>query len=215
MPKKRKTTKKRTYKRNPSPRRRTYKRAARRVSSTFRGLNFKGALKNIPYSLVGMFGAKFLAKKFGGGALETDPESWGWKEYLQGALGATATAFLAQTLKPGSGQKVLEGGLTLMAYEMVQNELIAGSEWASGQFGFNAYGELGGFGEDDDASYLPGDVETDDSGKPYLLGQDYQWRELPEEGVSGTLQPVGPLGTLEPVGPLGGDDNYRKALLDT
>jgi len=212
-----KKRKKRSYKKNPSPPRRrsrparSYKkRAISRVRSTFSGLNFKGALKNIPYAQFGMFGAKFLAKKFGGGALEADPESWTWKQYLQGGLGAAAAGFLAQMIKPGSGQRVLEGGLNLIVYEMIQNELITGSEWATEQFGEDE-------GEED-YSYQPGDVESDETGKTYLLGEDYAWRELPEADVSGMgrLEPVGPLGRLEPVGPLGGTtDVYRSALLDT
>jgi hypothetical protein len=150
-----------------------------------------------------MFGSKWLAKRFGGGASETDPESWGWRQYLQGGLGAVAAAFVANMIKPGCGQKVLEGGVNLMVYEMLQNELIAGSEWAAGQFGE----------EDDYYGYLPGDVEEDETGRSYLLGQDSQWQELPEGSYSGSLQPVGPLGVLEPVGPLGDADPYREALL--
>jgi hypothetical protein len=156
-----------------------------------------------------MFGSKWLAKRFGGGAMESDPESWTWKTYLQGGLGAAAAAYVMQMIKPGSGQRVLEGGLNLMVYEILQNELIAGNEWATGQFG----------AEDDEMySYEPGDVEEDETGKSYLLGEDYQWKPLPEmsvQGMGSVLEPVGPLGQLEPVGPLGADDVYRKALLGT
>jgi len=211
------TRRKARPRRNPSSVKRYARRAARRSSSALRGLNFKGALKNVAYYQVGMFGSKWLAKRFGGGASEIDPESWGWKEYLQGALGAVATGFLAQMVKPGSGQKVMEGGLSLMVYEMIQNELITGNEWAASQFGE----------EEDYYGYVPGDVEQDETGRSYLLGEDQQWHELPEsvQGSYGSLEPVGPLGstlepvgplgsTLEPVGPLGADDPYRKALLD-
>lgn len=203
MARKRRTTtrRKRTYRKNPRVRSYT-RRAARSARSTLKGLNFKGALKNVIPFQFGMFASKWLAKRFGGGASETAPESWGWKEYLQGGLGAVAAGFVAQMVKPGTGQKVLEGGLNLMIYEMIQNELIAGSAWATGQFGA------------DETSYLPGDVEQDETGRNYLLGEDYQWRALPETTMGETLQPVGPLGeTLEPVGPLGADP-YARALLD-
>jgi hypothetical protein len=173
-----------------------------------------------------------LAKKFGGGAaLETDPESWDWTSYLKGAAGATVAAFLMQMLKPGSGQKVLTGGLNLVVYKMIQNELVAGSAWASGQFGADddAYipdEYIDGYGYGEDEGYLPGDVEEDASGQSYLLGDDNQWHALPEEpmvdgygGYGDVLEPVGRLGAsepLQPVGPLGDnlDAAYRKALLN-
>lgn len=217
MAKKRRTSrKKRSYRKNPSPRR-YVKRAARSARTTFGSLDFKGVLKDVPYYQFGMFASKWLAKRFGGGASEIDPASWSYKEYLKGGLGAVAAAFLAQMAKPGSGKKVLAGGVNLMIYEMIQNELIAGNEWATGQFGVDSYYE----GED--AGYQPGDVEQDETGQSYLLGEDLQWRALPEEGMQGALEPVGPLGQLEPVGPLGqlepvgplgASDPYRRALLD-
>lgn len=217
MRKKRTSTKrKRTYRKNPSARKYA-RRAASSARSTFAGLNFKSALKNSPMYLVGMFGSKWMAKRFGGGASETDPDSWNYRSYLQGGLGAVASAFVMQMVKPGSGQKVLEGGMNLMLYEMIQNELIQPNAWAQGQFGDMGYGELG-------EGYQPGDMEQDDNGRTYLLGDNGQWRELPE-GVAGALQPVGPLGEtldpvgplgqLEPVGPLGAADPYARAFLDS
>lgn len=212
MAKKRRTTKRKKYTKNPAPRRRrtSYKRrAVSRVRSTFAGLNIKGALKNTPFYLVGMLGSKWISKRFGGGASEMDPESWTWRSYLQGAAGAVATAYIVNMFKRGSGQKVLEGGLSLLVYELIQNEFVAGSEWATEQFGLQGFGA-----DDEDAySYFPGDVETTPDGKTALLGQDYQWRELPEGDYGGSLEPVGPLGQLEPVGPLGSDDPYRNAIL--
>jgi hypothetical protein len=189
-------------------------------------LNFSSALKNLPYYQAGMFASKWMAKRFGGGASELDPDSWGYQEYIKGALGAVAAGFVSQMVKPGSGQRVLEGGLNLMCYEMIQNEFIAPSEWAAGQFGAEEdegiHPDYMGMGED--PGYLPGDVEEDEQGTTYMLGDDYEWRQLPETGMEGMgvlepvgplgqLEPVGPLGQLEPVGPLGDDDEYRKAIL--
>ena len=201
MAKKRRHTKKRRYTHNPAPKRKYIRRAASRVRGTFAGLNVKGALMNTPYYVLGMLGSKWVAKRFGGGASQTDPESWTWRSYLQMGLGAVATAYVVNLARRGSGQKVLEGGLALMVYELVQNELVAGSEWASAQFGA------------DDYSYMPGDVETTPDGRTAMLGDDYQWRALPEANVSSSLEPVGPLGQLEPVGPLGTTDPYRSAIL--
>jgi len=196
-----------SYRKNPTRARKTVRAAARRARSSIGGLNFKSALKDIPFGLIGMLGAKFLAKRMGGGAIEGDSSTWGAAEYLKGGIGAVASGFLANMIKPGSGQKVMNGGLMLMAYEMVQNELIAKSEWAKGQFGA------------DDYSYQPGDVESDASGRAYMLGDDYQWRQLPEvesSAVMGRLEPVSHLGQLEPVSHLGtgaGEDVYARALL--
>ena len=198
---------KRSYKkRNPSPRaRRSYSRAR----ATFAGLNIKSALKDIPATQLGMFATKWLAKRFGPDAWEVDPDTWDWSSYVKGGIGAVLAGFLAQMVRPGMGQKVMAGGLNLMVYKMIQNELVQDSKWAMSQFGAQ-----------DDPDYLPGDVETGTDGREYFLGQDYQWHALPEEGsMSGPLEPVGPLGytePLQPVGPLGDADldaAYRAALL--
>lgn len=131
--------------------------------------------------------------------------------------------FLVQAVKKGGGQKVLEGGLNRVVYDIIQNELIGPSEgwWKKNLGGDYAYGYDGY-----DYGYQPGDIETDDSGRSYMLGEDNQWRQLPEETAYGQLTPVGPLGALTPVGPLGAetvpvgplgsigvDDPYRRAFL--
>lgn len=201
---KKRRAKRRAPRRNPSKARRTYSRAR----STFAGLNFKGALKDVPATQIGMFATKWLAKRFGPDATELDPDSWNWSSYLKGGLGAVIAGFLAQMIKPGMGQKVMAGGLNLMVYKMIQNELIADSPWASAGFGAQ---------EEMESGYLPGDVETDARGIPHLLGDDYKWRQLPADAMGDVLEPVGPLGqeNLVPVGPLGEtlDDQYRQALL--
>ena len=217
-PKKRGTTMAAKKKRAPAKRKRPYKkrnpsaasrRAYSRARSTFAGLNIKGALKDVPATQLGMFATKWLAKRFGPDATEIDPESWNWSSYLKGGLGAVLAGFIAQMVKPGMGQKVMAGGLNLMFYKMIQNELVADSTWASEQFGAQ-----------EDPDYLPGDVETGTDGREYFLGQDYQWHQLPDDtSMSGPLEPVGPLGAyepLQPVGPLGDadlDQAYREALL--
>jgi len=234
MPKRRKTRARR------NPRRSYKKRAIRRVRSTFGALNWKQALKDqIPIQL-GMFGTKFFAKLFGPSATEADPASWNWTSYAKGAAGTVLASFLLQNIKPGWGQKALQGGFSLLFYKMIQNNLVQGNPWALKHFGvdqeemdvyvpdeyagYDPYAGYGGYDEDDlyDVDgYEPGDVEDDDEGRSYLLGDDMQWHELPEATgpmISGdsyeALTRPGPLGdVLRPVGPLG-EDPVAKALLN-
>jgi hypothetical protein len=153
-----------------------------------------------------MLAAKFAAKKFGDAASETDPGSWNWASYVKGSVGAVLAGFAANMVRRGSGQKVLEGGLALMMYKAVQNELIVNSQWASEQFG-----------QDD---YIPDEyLLTGNDDDPYYYGQDGQLypadnrHRFPEVQIGGALVPVGPLGeTLEPVGPLGADP-WRSAYV--
>lgn len=166
------------------------------------------ALKSVPLTQLGMFGTKWAAKRFNGG-VHTDPESWQWDDYLKGAAGAVATAAVSNMVKRGSGQKVLEGGINLLMYYIIQNELIAKSTWATEQFGQDEYVPDEYMGQ---ASYAPGDVEYNSAGQPYLMGEDGQWQALPET-YGDELRPVDALGQLEPVGPLGNvDAAYRKLL---
>jgi len=199
--KRRKATKRRAPRRNPS-RRRVRRRITRRAGGALAGLNFKTALKNIPIATVGMFAAKWAAKRFGEPASETDPASWNYASYLKGAGGAAAAGFLANMLKPGMGQKVLEGGMSLMLYKLLQNELIAGNTFWSGQLGAT--------------ERVPGVVEENEAGEPFILGEDYEWYPLdgaddyrmePDMPILGeALVEPGPLGEalVEP-GPLGYD----------
>jgi hypothetical protein len=201
--KRRKTSKRRAPRRNPSRRRRRNpRRIVRRASSAVKGLNFKMALKNIPVHTLGMLAAKWAAKKFGTAASETDPGSWNYASYLKGSAGAALAAFIANVIKPGTGQRVLEGGLSLMLYKLAQNELIAGNTFWAGQFGETDY----------QYERVPGVVEENEAGEPYILGEDYQWYPLEGYGegydrmMGGELVAPGPLGyagELVAPGPLG------------
>lgn len=208
----RKTTTRRAPRRNPSRRRRTARRVARSAGGAFAGLNLKTALKGIPLNTLGMMAAKWAAKRFGQAATETDPASWNYASYLKGAAGAMVAGFLANMVKRGSGQKVLEGGMSLMLYKLVQNELIAGSTFWSGQLGAQ--------------DRYPGVIEENSAGEPFILGEDYVWRPLegaddyrmlPDSGMYGSaLVEPGPLGeALVAPGPLGADidETYRANFL--
>lgn len=199
----RKRTTKRRVKRNPSRTRRAARAVSSRARGAFGGLNFKSALKNIPMNTLGMFAAKWAAKRWGQPATETDPASWNYASYLKGAAGAAGAGFLANMMKPGSGQRVLEGGMSLMLYKLVQNELIPKSQWATNQFGANMR--------------TPGTIEENDGGEPFILGEDMEWyplygaddyRMIPDSGMYGdALTEPGPLGeALTPPGPLGAEN---------
>jgi len=201
----RRTVKRRAPRRNPTTRRRRTRRTVARMAVS--GLNFKAALKNIPMNAIGMFAAKWAAKRFGEAASETDPGSWNYASYLKGAAGATVAAYLANMVKRGSGQRVLEGGMSLMLYKLVQNELIAGNSFWSGQLGASE-------------ERVPGVVEENSAGEPFILGEDYQWYPLSGAdddriddyemyGYGDALVSPGPLGygdALVSPGPLGASD---------
>lgn len=220
--KRRSPRKRRAPRRNPSPARRARRSisTSSRASSLLSGLNFTSALKNVPVSAIGMFAAKWAAKKFGDAATETDPTTWNYASYLKGAAGAAIAGFIANKLKRGSGQKVLEGGMSLMLYKLVQNELIAptGTSFWSTQFGAT------------NNNRVPGVIEENSEGEPYILGDDLQW--YPLEGADDyrmepelygdTLVEPGPLGLgdalIEP-GPLGAsttelDRLYRGSFIN-
>ena len=173
-----------------------------------------------------MFAAKWAAKRLDPDATETDPTTWNYSSYVKGALGGVAAAMVMNSVKRGSGQKVLDGALNLMMYKAVQNELVVKSDWAKEQFGA------------DDDDYVPDeylltgqddDIYDDDDDDVMLLGTDqdpYMYADdgsivpatddyriqMPEvEMGQSPLQPIGPLGedVLQPVGPLGADPFTR------
>jgi hypothetical protein len=160
--KRRKAVTRRAPRRNPTRARRATRAVKRRVVRSYGGLNFKQALNNIPLNTLGMFAAKWACKRFGQPATETDPNTWNYASYLKGAAGAATAGFIANMVKRGSGQRVLEGGLSLMLYKLVQNELIPGTSFWSEQLG----------AADD---RVPGTVEQNSAGEPFILGEDYQW----------------------------------------
>lgn len=155
---------------NPSRARTIARRVGGRARGAFAGLNFKGALKEVPLELLGMFAAKWAAKRFGLSATEADPASWNAASYMKGALGSVGAAILMNMVKPGSGHTVLRGGLALMAYKLVENKFISQSPFWSGQLGADE--PMMG------AERVPGVIEMNGLGEPFILGEDYQWKPL-------------------------------------
>lgn len=147
----------RRYRRNPSPRRRRNPSSGGKLLG---GLNIRSALKGVAALNVGMFAAKFAAKRFGDPATETDPSTWNYTSYLKAAGGGIAAGMLVNMLKPGMGQKVLEGALAFTIFKAVQNELIVKSEGATKWFGGADDPNVLDIG--DDGAYL-GELPLDES----------------------------------------------------
>jgi len=144
----------------------------------------------------------------GAGALYTDRESWDWKAHLKGAAGIAGGAFVANMLKPGSGQKVLDGGLTIMLYNILETEIIPKSDWAERQFGADESEPAVVIGEDEQLYLKQGGnvMPLDDS---YRMGLD-----IPElEGYGDSIVEAGRLGdAIVPAGRLGFGDGRSDAL---
>lgn len=167
----------RSYRRNPevlelNPRRRgggRVRRYARRAGGRlFAGLNWKSAVHDGIPALLGMFAAKFAARKFGGGT-ETDPTTWTWGTYAKAAAGAFGGAFIANMIRPGYGQKVLNGGLAFVLFKIVENELVTKSTKAQEWFGADeSWGQSwDGYGAED-----PNVLQLDGDGTPWMMSDD-------------------------------------------
>lgn len=223
MAKKKKGKGKKGYKKNPSnPKRGAAKRAARRIGQSIMGLNIRKAIGDVLPTQAGMFAAKWAAKKFPGdsAATEIDPESWNAMSYVKGSIGAFVAGVAANTIKPGSGQAVLAGGINLMIYKAIQNELINKSDWARGQFGADddvyTPDEYLMTGADEDIA-LPALFGTDEypmmfdgNGNAVPATDDYRLPEVEMEGYGDVLEVPGRLGdVLEVPGRLGEDPFTR------
>jgi len=172
------------------------------------GLSFRKALGNMPATQIGMWAAKAAAKLFGATASETDPASWDWASYLKAAMGGVGAGIISNMVKPGTGQKVLEGALNYVTFKAIQNELVVKSDWA-----------VEHLGQDDE--YVPDEYLLTGEDESWFLGQDggtYPTDEmyrLPEAYMGDTLVRPGRLGdTLVPVDQLGSvADEYRRAYI--
>lgn len=184
---------------------------ATRARGAIGGLSFKAALKTVFATQAGMFAATWAAKRGASefGATQTEPESWNNMAYIKGALGAVTAGFVANMVRPGMGQKVMEGGLNIMIFKLIQNELVPKSEWA-----VNAFGQADTGNE----------IIVDETGAPAMVGrygevlpldESHRMQELPEySGMGDALAPVGPMGeALVRPGRLGmsADDAYYRA----
>jgi len=213
----------RTPRRNPSRTRTAARRAGGALRSLFTARNLVDSVKQVG----GMMATQFFAKRFadGGGANDQD---WSWQNYTWGLAGATASGLVAEMIKPGSGKEFFKGGLSLLGYKLIVNELSDKSEFISEYFG---EGDI--FLGTDGNQYSPGDTYLGQDGEVYLLGQDGMWRPTSDEyrnagmymgpptSLGETVMPPSSLGeTVMPPSSLGedpyarvfGEDPYARAF---
>lgn len=197
--------KKKTKKKNPSS---LARRAGTRAKERFFGMNIKAAFMGAPPRWAGMFAAKWMAKKFPGVEGGGDREDWAWSNYLAGAFGGLLAGFLAENIKRGAGQKVLEGAIDLMGYKLIENEIVYRSDFLTDQFGYDEPVVMLGQGQDAE----PGDLLLGDDGEMYMMGADGYTRPLDERHRqlatllaqrAAEARPMG--GQLERPGTLGGE----------
>lgn len=161
---------------NPGRGKRVRRYARKAGGRLLAGLNVKSAIHDGVPMLLGMFAAKLGARKFGNGT-ETDPTSWTWGTYLKAGAGAFVGALAANMVKPGMGQRVLNGGLAYVLFKLVENELVSKSEKAQEWFGqsedaLEGYGYLGA----DDPNVL----QLDGEGTPWMMSDNGQMLPLDE-----------------------------------
>lgn len=205
--KKKKTTKKR--RKNPGKAKAVAKRVYSRARETIAGMNIKKALGNTIPHVAGALAAKWTVKKFPGTEGGSDREDWTWGNYLAGGFGGFVAGAIAENIKRGSGQMVLEGALTLLGYKLFINEVAYKNEFLTEQFGQDDEPEviLG------DVDAEPGDLLLGDDGEIYMLGPDgytrpvgEQHRQLAAEMNRRALAAQAMGDALQPVGRTLGDD---------
>lgn len=161
-------SRRRSYKRNPAPKkRRRSATAARGAASILRNLKPMESVVDSAKQVGGMLCTQFFAKRFAAGGGANDP-NWTWKNYTWGLGGAFVAGIGAEMIKRGSGREFLKGGLSLLGYKLVTNELAEKSTFVKTWLGETDSVEELMYSDEDlaPASYLGEDGEV------YLLGQD-------------------------------------------
>lgn len=199
---------KRYTRRNPSSRARS---AARKAGGLIGSLRIPTAFINALKNTGGMMAAQFAAKRFADGGGANDPD-WTWKNYALGVAGAFAAGVGGEMIKRGSGHQFLQGGLSLMMYKIITNELSQKSAWVSENLGVDYVVPDMVLGTDGNY-YSPGDTYLGDDGEVYLLGENGYWSPVTSE-MGGTLAPPTYLGgTLAPPTALGDQADYARAYI--
>lgn len=187
---------------NPKRRRRRNPSAIGGATRGFLG-PIEPAIRAAIPGLIGAMAGKLAQRRWGNGAAEN--ENWTWKDYAFGSLGVLGAQLAAKHLFRASAQtqqQIMTGGLLLMGFKLLTNEIIPMSA--------TAHKWLGEDGEE----YLPGDTYATAMGEAFVLGSDGQWRpaDSSDRLLGDTLSPPGRLGdVLSPPGRLGQDEEIETA----
>jgi hypothetical protein len=208
----RRSVSRRVVRRNPSTRARA---GARRAKGALQNLLTVKTVIDSAKATGGMLSAQFFAKKFGGTGLNDSDANW--KDYAWGSVGALGAGLASEMIKKGSGKEFFKGGMSLIMYKMVVNELSQKSEFVDQYFGED---NLDVFLGTDGQTYSPGDSYLGDDGEVYLMGANGQWQSSypssdyygPETSLGSGLTPPGSLGESVAMPTSFGEDPYQKVL---
>ena len=164
---------------NPSKAGHYARRGAAHVRGFFGGLGLGQAAKITLHGMVGIAAASLLRKKFGD--VSDARDNWSWKDYLMAGLGALGASVVAKHVFRASAdtsRNILTGGLVLIGYRILTDEVLPKNDTLSKWFGEEAgEGSWQGIGAGESAAaYLPGDVMLGDDGRDYVYGEDGNWR---------------------------------------
>lgn len=157
------TTKKRRRRARRNPSTKTIVRRAR-SNSLFGPV--EGAARNMGMMMLGAMAAKAIQRRAGNG--KSEAENWEWKDYAWASAGVLGASVLAKSVLKRSTadqQRILEGGMLMILFKAVTQELVPMSETATKWLG------------DDDNYYSPGDEYVTQTGETYVLGSNGSWSE--------------------------------------
>lgn len=203
---KRSTSRKRRYRRNPGEEaimlanptrrarvRRYAKRAYGAAKGFLGGLGLGEAAKFTGAAMIGIGAAFLVRKKFG--KVGDQRENWEIKDYVMAILGSLGASILAKhafRVRPETSGAILKGGLALVAIKILQDEIVPQSDTLRNWIGEAGEGSWSGFGADEMYGYNPGDLYLGDGGETFVMGEDGQWRGIDEGdrvGFGGLVAP--------------------------
>lgn len=174
-------SRRRAYTRNPT------------AGGILAGTSIPNAMRSMLPMTAGALLAKVSQKRFGDKTAEDG--NWTWKDYVAGGLGALAASLGSRYLLRATAntqQKVLEGGLLILTFKLITQEIVPMSTTAMEWLG------------EDGNTYRAGDLYETEAGEQYMLGAGGEWQYLPantgaqfeQGGFVGESEPVSPPGRL-------------------
>ena len=145
-------SKRRTYTRNPTAR------------GILEGTGIQQAARALLPMVGGALAAKVSQKRFGDKTSETG--TWTMRDYIAGFLGSLVASYGARHVLKSTAstqQKVLEGGLLVLAFKAITTALVPMSDTMKEWLG------------DDGQVYRPGNTFQSTDGSSYMLGEGGDW----------------------------------------